>query len=262
MDESYTHRGTPSPYFGTEGYLHEHTIQRTLHDSLQESRQQQKASDLADDPQAAAVVSPLGVLSPEEIALVLAHRRQTASQAIPEPVPEVTTTSLDENHPQQAPDDPPAPPESVLSAEALVALVERKRGTLYDAQARQCQLVAARTLLDLNLPLDLSLIERLYETCNDDWWQAHYGDLHLTHLVEREKHGQPRITRLLARLQARNGSATRQATTASASEQESGRHPAIGVSGRPLFHLSGQPLKVLPPERSPRRRSIVAGLGV
>ena len=263
VDTSPTQMGIPSSLLGTEDYPPGDAIQKILQGSLHESPQQQKVSDQAGDPEAAAAsISQLGPLSTEEIALVLAHRRQTASQAIPEPVPEVTTTSLDENHPQQAPDDQPAPPESALAAEALVVLVERKRGTLYDAQARQCQLVAARTLLDLNLPLDLSLIERLYDTCNDDWWQAHFGDLHLTHLVEREKHGQPRITRLLARLQARDGSATRQTTIASASEQGGGPHPAIGVSGRPLFHLSGQPLKVLPPERSPHRHSIVAGLGV
>lgn len=262
MDTSSTHLGTSSPSLGTEDSPSGDTIQNSLQDSFH-TLPQQEVGDYTDASQpAAAGLSSLGPLSPDEIALILAHRRQTASQTIPGPTPAVVATSLDENNPQPSPVDPPTPPEATLSAEALVALVERKRGMLYDVQARQCQLAAAYTLLDLNLPLDLALVERLYDACYDDWWKAHYGDLHLTHLVEREKHGQPRITRLLARLQACNCSATRQATIASASEQGSGQNPVIGVSGRPIFHQSGQPLRVLPLKRSPRHRPIVAGLGV
>ena len=84
--------------------------------------------------------------------------------------------------------------------EALVALVERLLGDPYDAQARACQLEAARSLLAMNLVTDLSTLERVYAACYDDWWQQHYGKMHLTHLLEREKSGQPRLVRLLARL--------------------------------------------------------------
>jgi hypothetical protein len=87
-----------------------------------------------------------------------------------------------------------------LLPEALVALVERLLGDSYDAQARVCQMEAAQTLLAMNLVADLSTLERVYAACYDDWWRQHYGKMHLTHLVEREKSGQLRIVRLLARL--------------------------------------------------------------
>lgn len=260
-DEPSAQTGTPSALLGTEDSPSGDAIQNILQDSPQESPQQQEASNQASDPEAAATsISQLGPLSPEEIALVLAHRCQTVFQTTSEPTSTVTTTSLDEDHPQPSPDDASEPPEVALSAEALVALVERKRAMRYDAQAHQHQLVAARTLLDLKLPLNLDQIERLYDACDDDWWKAHYGDLHLTHLVERDKHGQLRITRLLARLQASERKAARPATIFPPSAQISG-DPMIGVSGRPIFHSSGQPLKVLPPAHSPHRRSTIAALG-
>jgi len=259
MDAPSTQTGIPSSLLGTKDYLSGDTLQRILQESLQESPQQQ-ANDCANDSPAAAVISPSGTRSAEEIALVLEHRRQTASQAISEPEAEVSSTPLEKNVPQRSPGDPSEPSEATLSAEALVALIERKRGTPYDAQARQRQLVAARTLLDLKLPLNLALVERLYDACYDDWWKAHYGDLHLTHLVEREKHGQTRIMRLLARLQRSDSKIAKQTSVTSASARAD-RDSIIGVSGRPIFHRSGQPLKVLPPVRSPRR-SLVAALEV
>lgn len=101
-----------------------------------------------------------------------------------------------------------------LSTEALVAWMERKRGMPYDAQERSHQLAAARMLLDLNLPLDLVTLERVYDATYDDWWKQHFGELHLTHMVEREKAGTLRITRWLARLQAPACSSTPSASTA------------------------------------------------
>lgn len=90
--------------------------------------------------------------------------------------------------------------DETLLPEALVALVEHLLGEPYDAQARACQMEAARTLLAMNLVTDLSTLERVYAACYDDWWRQHYGKMHLTHLLEREKSGQLRIVRLLARL--------------------------------------------------------------
>src|SRR5579875_2676749 len=95
----------------------------------------------------------------------------------------------------------PAPAkDEPLSPEAMVALVERLLGVGYDAAARARQLQAARQLLAMKLLPDLATLSRLYALCYDDWWRQHYGLLHLTHLVERETSGQPRILRLLARL--------------------------------------------------------------
>jgi hypothetical protein len=256
MDTPSPQMGTPSSLLGTEDYLSGDTIQRMLQDSVQELPQQQ-ANDCADDAQAAAVISSPGSLSAEERTLTLEHRRQTAVQGTPEPESEIPTTPLVENVAQPSPGEPSAPPEVILSAEALVALIERKRGTPYDAQTRQRQLVAARTLLGLKLPLDLALVERLYDACYDDWWKAHYGDLHLTHLVEREKHGQIRIMRLLARLQTGERKAVGQTPIPLASARAGGG-PAIGTSGRPIFQGSGQSLKVLPPVRSSRRPFVAA----
>jgi hypothetical protein len=261
------HMGTPSPQMGisssllgTEDYLPGETIQRILHDSSQDSPQQQQANDYADNAQAAAVISSPGSLSAEEKVLILEHRRQMAAQGTPEPASQLSVTPFEENVAARSLGELSQPAEAPLSAEALVALIERKRRTPYDTPARQRQLVAAHTLLDLNLPLDLALIERLYDACYDDWWKAHYGELHLTHLVEREKHGQIRIMRLLARLQAGKRKAVGQTPIPFASARAGGG-PAIGASGRPIFQRSGQPLKVLPPVRSPRR-SLVSALEV
>lgn len=259
MDTPSTYPGTSSPLLGTEDSPPGDTLQNILQDSLHESSQQQKTGDGADASQATAALSPLGPLSAEEIALLVAHRRQRASQA--EAESEAVTALLQENDLQPSPDEPPDSPEVALSAEALVALVERKQGAAYDTQTRQRQLTAARMLLDLNLPLDLAGFEHLYDASYDEWWKAHYGDLHLTHLVEREKHGQLRIMRLLARFLAGERQAVRPATIPSTVEQTGGLHPSIGVSGRPIFQRSGLPLKILPPERSSRRRSIVPTLG-
>lgn len=91
-----------------------------------------------------------------------------------------------------------------LTAETLVCLFEQKRGIAYDEKARPSQLASARILLDLKLPLTTEVVARVYDECCDDWWREHYGALHVSHLVERERnHGQPRIIRLLQRVQAK-----------------------------------------------------------
>jgi hypothetical protein len=95
-------------------------------------------------------------------------------------------------------------PHTDLSAETIVGLFEQKRGQVYDAKTRSHQLAAARTLLALQLPLTAELLTHMYDECCDDWWREHYGALHVSHLVECERsHGQPRIVRLLQRVQAK-----------------------------------------------------------
>jgi hypothetical protein len=101
-----------------------------------------------------------------------------------------------------------------LTTEAVVALIERKRGTPYDAATRSRQLEAARHLLEMHLPLDTTLLERIYDECYDTWWQEHMGALHVSHLVEHERrHGQPRILRLLQRVQSKDRRQTARATS-------------------------------------------------
>ncbi len=101
-----------------------------------------------------------------------------------------------------------------LSTEAVVALIERKRGTPYDATTRSRQLEAARHLLAMQLPLDAALLECIYDECYDAWWQEHMGALHVSHLVEHERrHGQPRILRLLQRVQSKDRRQTARATS-------------------------------------------------
>lgn len=98
-------------------------------------------------------------------------------------------------------------PEPPLDAEAIVRLIEDKRGIPYDSVSRSRQLTAAQRLLTLSLPLTVDILERVYDECCDPWWQQHFGALHVTHLVEREKsHGELRILRLLKRVQAKKQS--------------------------------------------------------
>jgi hypothetical protein len=112
-----------------------------------------------------------------------------------------------------------------LTTEAIVALVERKRGMPYDAATRSRQLEAARHLLAMHFPLDAVLLERIYDECCDQWWHEHMGELHVSHLIERERrHGQPRILRLLKRVQSKDlhqtARATRNAAIAGGSSQK------------------------------------------
>ena len=112
-----------------------------------------------------------------------------------------------------------------LSTEAMVALIERKRGMPYDAATRSRQMEAAHHLLAMHLPLDAALLERIYDECCDEWWHEHMGELHISHLVEHERrHGQPRILRLLQRVQSKDlhqtTGATRNTTLAGGSSQK------------------------------------------
>jgi len=156
--------------------------------------------------------------------------------------------------PLVAPTASPPEPGMPLDPEAIVRLVEYKRGIPYDTASRSCQLHSAQQLIDLQLPLDVELLERVYDECCDPWWQQHFGDLHVTHLVAREKqYGEPRIMRLLKRVQAKMNKAARIAVPSSPG---TGLHPPnasprlVGVSGLPLIQAPTQPMAVLAPKRS------------
>jgi len=155
--------------------------------------------------------------------------------------------------PLAAPPASPPEPGTPLDPEAIVRLVEYKRGIPYDMASRSCQLHSAQQLIDMQLPLDVELLERVYDECCDPWWQQHFGDLHVTHLVVREKqHGEPRIVRLLKRVQAKMNHA---ASVSTPSSQATGRHPPnasprlVGVSGLPLIQAPEQPMTVIGPKR-------------
>jgi hypothetical protein len=155
-------------------------------------------------------------------------------------------------------------PEPVLTPDAVVALFEYKRGTPYDAVTRQRQLAAAYALLDLALPLDLVKLERVYDAYHDVWWIQHYGDLHVSHLVEREKSGEICIVRWLARMAPPSRTRKTRATVTPTPEQMAGLRPHIGVSGLPIFQPSKTPMKVVPPQRPVRRPAMsraFAGMG-
>jgi len=156
--------------------------------------------------------------------------------------------------PLSAPTASPAEPGTSLDPEAIVRLVEYKRGSPYDTTSRSRQLRSAQHLIDLQLPLDVQLLERVYDECYDPWWQQHFGDLHVTHLVEREKqHGEPRIVRLLKRVQAKMNHV---ASVSAPSSQATGLHPPnasprlVGVSGLPLIQAPEQAMTVIGPKRS------------
>ena len=156
--------------------------------------------------------------------------------------------------PLSAPTASPAEPGTPLDPEAIVRLVEDKRGIPYDTISRSRQLRSAQHLIDLQLPLDVELLERVYDECYDLWWQQHFGALHVTHLVEREKqHGEPRIVRLLKRVQAKMHNAT---NVSAPSSQTTKLHPPnvlpqlVGVSGLPIIQAPTQPLAVIVPKRT------------
>src|SRR5579872_3775834 len=91
-----------------------------------------------------------------------------------------------------------------ITADDIISVFEQKQGKAYDEKMRQLQLASARILLNLQLPLTAEAIGHIYDECCDDWWREHYGTLHVSHLVECERsHGQPRIVRLLQRVQAK-----------------------------------------------------------
>lgn len=144
--------------------------------------------------------------------------------------------------------------ETPLDAEAIVRLIEEKRSIPYETTARSRQLYAAQQLLALPLPLTVDVLERVYDECYDPWWQQHFGDLHVTHLVEREKqHGEPRITRLLKRIQVKMNNA---ASVSAPSSPGTELHPPnasprlVSVSGLPIIQAPTQPLAVIVPKRT------------
>jgi hypothetical protein len=101
-----------------------------------------------------------------------------------------------------------------LTAEVIVQLLEYKHGVRYDDETRPYQLQAARALLGLRLALSVEVLEKVYDECCDNWWKSRYGDLHVSHLVEKErKHGQRRIIRLLKRVQGQEQSDTAPVST-------------------------------------------------
>lgn len=190
--------------------------------------------------QATAVAhSSLGNLSDEEVAFILELRLQRAAETSPPPLEEMPPvvaapseqteiiTQANEQHEEEAPKIAPALQRPVsdasLTDEVIVSLYEYKHGCRYEEESRPFQLQAARALLGLRLALSVDLLEQVYDECCDKWWREHYGELHVSHLVEKEKnHAQRRIVRLLKRVQSRRqvaattngeGSATASTTT-------------------------------------------------
>lgn len=143
-------------------------------------------------------------------------------------------------------------PETPLDAEAIVRLIESKRGIPYDSVSRSRQLTAAQRLLTLSLPLTVDILERVYDECCDPWWQQHFGALHVTHLVEREKsHGELRIVRLLKRVQAKKQSFAHDAIPLSSDSGQPSRLVSslrVGVSGLPIIQAPAQPMTVITPK--------------
>jgi hypothetical protein len=188
-------------------------------------------------------------------------------RSIAPPLEQTLSTRVCEGNPPLPLRQQASPPdvEPALTPEAIVALFERKRGLLYDAVTRPRQLAAARTLINLGLPLDLVKLERVYDRYHDDWWVAHYGTLDVTHLVEREKSGEIRIVRWLTRMDSPSRTHRTRAMVTPTPEQRAGLRPMIGVSGFPIFQPSKTPLTVLPPPPPARRPGMsmaVAGRGV
>lgn len=164
--------------------------------------------------------------------------------------PQAATPTLANGFPPLA--NPPS--ETPLDAEAIVRLIESKRGIPYDPPSRSQQLHAAQHLLALPVSLTVDVLERVYDECYDPWWQRHFGDLHVTHLVEREKpHGEPRILRLLKRVQAKRD---RPQNIVGLSSSDPGVYasPAsplhVGISGLPIIHAPAQPMTVIASKRS------------
>jgi hypothetical protein len=103
------------------------------------------------------------------------------------------------------------PPSNVcLSAEIVVQLWEWLRGERYAPKERLREAQAASRLLEMKLPLALSLnlLEEVYHLYRDEFWQSRYGDLHLSHLIGKERSGSLRIGRWLLRLKSGIASST------------------------------------------------------
>jgi hypothetical protein len=153
-----------------------------------------------------------------------------------------------------------SPPHTPWTGECLLAAFETKRGTPYAPAIRACQLAATSRMAEyplpagLRLPPDAASFGDFYAFVNDRWTQEHYGEATPVYLMEPDKaSGQPRFVRLLARYFAIQARTARSCPTPLLTlEQQVGLRPRIGVSGRPIFIPSGEPLKVLPPPRKSR----------
>jgi hypothetical protein len=186
--------------------------------TVEESVEEPGNSFLLDEAEQATAVthSSLGNLSDEEVALILELRQQrtteTASQPLEETAPSKQTeivTQANEQREEETPEVAPALQRPVsdaqLTDEVIVSLYEYKHGMHYEVEERPFQLQAARALLGLRLALSVDVLEHVYDECCDKWWRDHFGDLHVSHLIEKEKnHGQRRIVRLLKRIQSRS----------------------------------------------------------
>jgi hypothetical protein len=225
MGTGHTQMGTPPTQMGADPYPNGGTSQKKTQNLPQDSsqgipQQQQSTHPLASQEAIATALSILGNLSEEEVALVLAYRQQ-ANEGTPQPLGEMPPaaaapskraeiiTQANEQHEETAPEIATAiqrpDSDALLTDEVIVSLYEYKHGTSYDEEERPFQLQAARALLGLRLTLSVDLLERVYDECCDKWWRDHYGELHVSHLVEKEKnHGQRRIVRLLKRVQSRS----------------------------------------------------------
>lgn len=273
MDPSTAHLGThptqtgmPSSHKGRADCPNGQTIQRILQDVSQESFQQQQRESGNDVciPHAPAAVFEPGSLSPDESALVLARRRGMrpgenesphAQSVLHHPLPDTSAESD-----ALAAAETPAR-ELAWTGERLLSAFETRRGAPYDPAIRVRQLTATARMTayplpsGLYLPPDAASFETFYEFINDRWTQEHFGEPTPIYLMEPDKaSGQPRLVRLLARFAAQARAAGGGATMQPTSEQQAGLRPIIGVSGRPVFVPSAEPLTVLPPPPRERRR--------
>jgi hypothetical protein len=195
-------------------------------------------------------------------------------QSIAPPLEQTLSTRVGEGTPPLPPGQQASSPdaEPALTPEAIVTLFERLQKHPYDRVARAMQLAAAPILLELDrtgqlaLPLTERLLVRVYdEQSNDPYWKRTHGTLDVTDLVGREKSGQIRIVRWIARYIPPTRRARTGATVTPTPEQRAGQRPIIGVSGFPVFQPSKTPMKVLPPPPPARRPGIhlaVAARGV
>jgi hypothetical protein len=195
-------------------------------------------------------------------------------QSIAPPLEQTLSTRVGEGTPPLPPGQQASSPdaEPALTPEAIVTLFERLQKHPYDRVARAMQLAAAPILLELDrtgqlaLPLTERLLVRVYdEQSNDPYWKRTHGTLDVTDLVGREKSGQIRIVRWIARYIPPTRRARTGATVTPTPEQRAGQRPIIGVSGFPIFQPSKTPMKVLPPPPPAHRPGIhlaVAARGV
>jgi hypothetical protein len=213
---------------GSNSNNYKHTLQ-TVITNQQVVEENPPSSSTSQQATATALLSQKEMtLAEDEIAMVLEYRRrqQQTTEVSPQPFEEIPPAAIpplskqtevaaqeDQQHNEEIPEAAEIESEvlrpasdSLLTDEIIVSLYEYKHGGVrYDDESRPYQLQAARALLGLRLPLSVDLLEQIYDECCDKWWCDHFGDLHVSHLIEKEKsHGQRRIVRLLKRIQSRS----------------------------------------------------------